>query len=57
MNKVALFDFCETIANFQTADAYVDFVRTKLVFVAKFVANWPNPKTKVASKIWLIYAL
>lgn len=30
MNKVALFDFCETIANFQTADAYVDFVREKL---------------------------
>ena len=29
-NKVALFDFCETIANFQTADAYVDFVREKL---------------------------
>lgn len=23
MNKVALFDFCETIANFQTADEYV----------------------------------
>ncbi len=30
MNKVALFDFCETIANFQTADAYVDFVRERL---------------------------
>ena len=30
MNKVALFDFCETIANFQTADAYVDYVREKL---------------------------
>lgn len=28
--NVALFDFCETIANFQTADAYVDFVREKL---------------------------
>ena len=27
MNKVALFDFCETLANFQTADAYVDYVR------------------------------
>lgn len=25
--KVALFDFCETIANFQTADAYVKYVR------------------------------
>lgn len=25
--KVALFDFCETIANFQTADAFVDYVR------------------------------
>lgn len=30
MNKVALFDFCETLANFQTADAYVDFVRENL---------------------------
>ena len=30
MNKVALFDFCETLVNFQTADAYVDFVREKL---------------------------
>jgi len=30
MNKIALFDFCETIANFQTADAYVDFVRERL---------------------------
>lgn len=30
MNKVALFDFCETLANFQTADPYVDFVRAKV---------------------------
>ena len=30
MNKVALFDFCETLANFQTADAYVDYVRRRL---------------------------
>lgn len=28
MNKVALFDFCETIANFQTADAFIDYVRS-----------------------------
>lgn len=26
--KVALFDFCETIANFQTADAYVRYVQS-----------------------------
>ena len=25
--KVAFFDFCETLTDFQTADAYVDFVR------------------------------
>lgn len=25
--KIALFDFCETLANFQTADAFVQFVR------------------------------
>ncbi|MCU4173867.1 HAD-IB family hydrolase [Carboxylicivirga sp. N1Y90] len=29
MNKIAYFDFCETLANFQTADAFVDFVRKK----------------------------
>lgn len=29
MNKVAFFDFCETIADFQTADAYVKFVRER----------------------------
>ena len=26
-DKYAFFDFCETLADFQTADAYVDFVR------------------------------
>lgn len=30
MNKVALFDFCETLVSFQTADAFVDYVREKL---------------------------
>lgn len=25
--KIAIFDFCETLANFQTADAYVEYVR------------------------------
>lgn len=28
-DKIAFFDFCETLANFQTADAFVDFVRKK----------------------------
>lgn len=27
--KLALFDFCETLVSFQTADAFVDFVRSK----------------------------
>lgn len=27
--KWALFDFCETLTNFQTADAFVDYVRTE----------------------------
>ena len=27
--KIAFFDFCETLVNFQTADAFVDFVREK----------------------------
>lgn len=34
--KIALFDFCETLANFQTADPYVDFVRQ----------NHSNPRMK-----------
>lgn len=29
LEKWALFDFCETVANFQTANAYVDFVCAK----------------------------
>jgi HAD superfamily hydrolase (TIGR01490 family) len=28
MKKLAFFDFCGTLVNFQTADAYVDYVRT-----------------------------
>ena len=28
--NIVIFDFCETLVNFQTADAYVDFVRRKL---------------------------
>lgn len=28
-DKVALFDFCETIANFQTADAFVEYTRNQ----------------------------
>jgi HAD superfamily hydrolase (TIGR01490 family) len=27
MQKLAFFDFCDTLVNFQTADAFVDFVR------------------------------
>jgi HAD superfamily hydrolase (TIGR01490 family) len=29
MVKLALFDFCETLVSFQTADAFVDYVRNK----------------------------
>lgn len=29
MKKVALFDFCETLVDFQTADAFVDFTRNR----------------------------
>jgi HAD superfamily hydrolase (TIGR01490 family) len=29
MVKLALFDFCETLVGFQTADAFVDYVRNK----------------------------
>ena len=28
--KIALFDFCETLVNFQTADAFVDYVRNRI---------------------------
>ena len=31
--KIVYFDFCETLVNFQTADAYVDFVRNNLSFL------------------------
>ena len=27
--KIALFDFCETLANFQTADAFIDYIRKR----------------------------
>lgn len=29
IKKLALFDFCDTLVNFQTADAFVDYVRKK----------------------------
>lgn len=29
-DRVALFDFCETIVSFQTADAFVDYVRNRI---------------------------
>ena len=29
MKKLALFDFCETLVSFQTADAFIDYVRSK----------------------------
>jgi len=29
MQKVAFFDFCETLVNFQTADIFIDYVRKK----------------------------
>lgn len=41
MNKVALFDFCETIANFQTGDAFVNYV----------AANYPISQNKRRNKI------
>lgn len=34
--KIALFDFCETLANFQTADAYVRFVQANSPVSHKF---------------------
>lgn len=30
MKKVVIFDFCETLVDFQTADAFVDYVRGRL---------------------------
>ena len=26
-NKIALFDFCDTLVDFQTGDAFIDFIR------------------------------
>lgn len=42
MNKVALFDFCETLANFQTADPFVDYVRVSKQ--SKRMVFWDNLK-------------
>ena len=39
MIKAALFDFCETIADFQTADAYVDFVQKHSVPSHRFIRS------------------
>lgn len=30
MKKIVIFDFCETLVDFQTADAFVDYVRCRL---------------------------
>jgi phosphoserine phosphatase len=38
MRKIAFFDFCDTLVNFQTADAFVDFVRkTEANFSMRFL--------------------
>ncbi|MBE0652769.1 MAG: haloacid dehalogenase-like hydrolase, partial [Bacteroidales bacterium] len=38
MRKIAVFDFCETLVTFQTADAFVDYVRQKNgTFYMKFL--------------------
>ena len=51
-DKIALFDFCETLTDFQTADAYVDFVRERIGDSRSF--RWERfrnllVKTKIAS--------
>lgn len=48
MYKLALFDFCETLIQFQTADRFIDFVRNKerkkrmiwLEFLRKFLVKF-----------------
>ena len=54
MNKVALFDFCETLANFQTADAYVDYVRNHTT--KKSVGKWKKFH-EILKKIYVIKIL
>lgn len=39
MHKVAVFDFCETLADFQTANAFVDFVRQNVKSVEVRLVN------------------
>lgn len=46
VHEVALFDFCETLVDFQTADAFVDFVRSQASGIIKqrmlFLNNFQN---------------
>ena len=52
--KWALFDFCETLVNFQTADAFVDYVRmttkSKRMMMLSFLIRIMN-KIKVFTLI------
>lgn len=44
--KVVLFDFCETLVNFQTADAFVDYIRLE--------SNYKRMKIKENFRIFLV---
>lgn len=42
IDKVALFDFCETLANFQTADKYINYVQSHSVPTNTFIRSLYN---------------
>jgi len=42
--KLVIFDFCETLVNFQTADSFVDYIKEKEKY-EKY--NWVNTVTKI----------
>ena len=50
-SKIAFFDFCETIVDFQTADAFVDFVRER---TGNSRMVWMNRCHTVLSKVKII---
>jgi len=54
MKKLAFFDFCDTLVSFQTADAFIDYVRQN---EGNFYMKFMNTISIVTTKIKLITVL
>ena len=57
-NKIALFDFCETLADFQTADAFVRYAEKKIKNVHLSAVLWYRvlSKTKILAVLHRIFS-